>query len=62
MCNVLLFLCCTCPQIGQGKNGHFISDSNLGYVTIIQEIVTVYSVFKTTLNKMYGWIKFSAAH
>ena len=37
MCDILLFQCCPCLLIGQGKNGHFILDSNLGYVKIIQE-------------------------
>jgi hypothetical protein len=36
-CDILLFLHCPCPWIGQGKNRHFILDSNLGYVKIIQE-------------------------
>jgi len=37
MCDVLLFLRRPCPGVGQGKNGHFILNSNLGYVKIIQE-------------------------
>ena len=33
----MLFLRRPCPPISQGKNGHFVLDSNLGYVKIIQE-------------------------